>query len=197
MKCLVVIAHPLAESMCHTMARTSIEAMVAAGHDVEVEDLYRAEFSPSLTPDERRTYYRLPFDSSAIQPQISRLLSADALVLVFPTWWFGFPAILKGWFDRVWAPGIAYDHASDLGPIRPRLHNLRRALVITSFGSPWWVDRFVLRQPVKRILKTALIGTCAPSCRFQMLSLYEAERLTLPQIQVFRSRIQKAIAGWT
>lgn len=61
MKCLVVIAHPINDSMCHMMARASIEALVAAGHDVEVEDLYRAEFSPSLTPGERRTYYRLPF----------------------------------------------------------------------------------------------------------------------------------------
>ena len=169
----------------------------AAGHDVEVEDLYQVEFPPSLTVSERQTYYRPPFDSSAVRPQIERLLSADALILVFPTWWFGFPAMLKGWFDRVWAPGIAYDHASDLGPIKPRLHNLRRALAITSLGSPWWVDRLVLWQPVKRILKTALLGTCAPSCQFEMLSLYKAERLTMPQVHVFCSRIQKAIAKWS
>lgn len=197
MKCLVVIAHPVSDSLCHAMARASIEALSAAGHDVEVEDLYQTQLPPSLTVAERQTYYRPPFDSSAIQSQIERLLSADALVLVFPTWWFGFPAILKGWFDRVWAPSIAYDHASDLGPIKPRLHNLRKTLAITSLGSPWWVDRLVLWQPVKRILKIALLGTCAPSCKFEMLSLYKAERLTAPQVQVFCSRIQKAISKWS
>jgi putative NADPH-quinone reductase len=196
-KCLVVIAHPVADSLCHALARASLDALSAAGHEVAVEDLYQAEFSPALTASERRTYYQPPFDSSAVRPQIERLLAADALVLVFPTWWFGFPAMLKGWFDRVWAPGVAYDHAGDLGAIKPRLHRLRRTLAITSLGSPWWVDRLVLRQPVKRILKTALLGTCAPACQFQMLSLYKAERLGARQVQIFCSRIEKAIAQWS
>ncbi len=196
-KCLVVIAHPISNSLCRAMAHASIEALSAAGHEVDIEDLYQADFLPSLTASERQTYYRSPFDATAVQPQIDRLLSADALVLVFPTWWFGFPAMLKGWFDRVWAPGVAYDHADDFGPIKPRLHNLQRTLAITSLGSPWWVDRLVLWQPVKRILRTALLGTCAPSCQFEMLSLYNAERLTRPQVRAFCSRIQKAIAKWS
>jgi NAD(P)H dehydrogenase (quinone) len=197
MKCLVVVAHPLSNSLCSTMAQTAIAALNNAGHDVQVENLYEAEFSPALTVAERETYYRPPFDSLAIQAQVERLLSAEAIVLVFPTWWFAFPAILKGWFDRVWAPGIAYDHASDLGPIKPRLGNLRRALCVTSLGSPWWVDRFVMNQPVKRILKTALLGTCAPACKFEMLSIYKAERLTSDQIQAFCSRIQSLLLRWS
>jgi len=125
------------------------------------------------------------------------LLSAEALVLVFPTWWFGFPAILKGWFDRVWAPGIAYDHASDLGPIKPRLRCLRRALAVTSLGAPWWVDRLVMWQPIKRILSTALIGTCAPDCRFEMLSLYKAEKLASAEVGAFCARIRKRLLKWS
>ena len=80
-------------------------------------------------------------------------------MLLFPTWWFGFPAMLKGWFDRVWGPGIAYDHASDLGPIKPRLNNLKKVLVVTTLGSPWWVDRLVMWQPVKRVMKMALLDS--------------------------------------
>jgi NAD(P)H dehydrogenase (quinone) len=97
----------------------------------------------------------------------------------------------------VWAPGIAYDHATDLGAIKPRLHKLKRTLAITSLGSPWWVDRLLLRQPVKRVLKTALLGTCAPACRFEMLSLYKAERLTQAQARQFCSRIESAISKWS
>ena len=179
------------------MARTAIEALTAAGHEVQIEDLYAAGFSPALTADERRSYYGATFDAAAVHAQAERLQSAAALVLVFPTWWFGFPAILKGWFDRVWAPGVAYDHASDLGPIRPRLHNLRRALAITSLGAPWWVDRLVLRQPVRRVLKTALLGTCAPACKFEMLSLYQAERLAPAQLERFCGRIRRALARWS
>jgi len=197
MKCLVVVAHPIAESLCHSLARSAIQALTEAGHEVQVEDLYEIDFQPSLAASERQSYYDPPFDSSATQSQIERLLSAEALVLVFPTWWFGFPAILKGWFDRVWAPGIAYDHATDLGPIKPRLHNLRRALAITSLGSPSWVDRLLLWQPVKRVLKTALLGTCAPACRFEMLSFYKAERLSTRDVDIFRSRIRRALAKWS
>jgi NAD(P)H dehydrogenase (quinone) len=196
MKCLVVLAHPLEDSLCRALARTAIDALRAAGHEVEVEDLYASNFAPALTAAERSSYYGPAFDAAAVQAQADRLLAAEALVLVFPTWWFGFPAILKGWFDRVWAPGVAYDHASDLGPIRPRLHELRRALAITSLGSPWWVDRFVLGRPVRRTLKTALLGTCAPACRFEMLTLYKAERLPAAKFRHFCARIEGALARW-
>jgi putative NADPH-quinone reductase len=196
MKCLVVVAHPIADSLCHSLARSAIQALTEGGHEVLVEDLYQTEFSPSLTVSERQSYYHSSFDSSAVQAQVQRLLCAEALVLVFPTWWFGFPAILKGWFDRVWAPGIAYDHATDLGPIKPRLHNLRRAIAITSLGSPWWVDRLLLWQPVKRVLKTALFGTCAPACEFEMLSLYKAEHLSAKEVAAFCSRIERGLGKW-
>ncbi len=197
MKCLIVVAHPLADSLCAEMARVAAETLTAAGHEVQVENLYEMEFAPALTTTERRSYYGRPFDASDVQAEVERLLRAEGLVLVFPTWWFGFPAILKGWFDRVWAPGIAYDHASDLGPIKPRLYKLRRALAITSLGAPWWVDRFVLRQPVKRVLKTALLGTCAPACKFEMLSLHKAEKLAEVQVRAFRGRIERVLRGWT
>lgn len=195
-KCLVVIAHPVADSLCHSLARTAIAALTAQGHEVVVEDLYASRFAPALTADERQSYYGPSFDAGATSGQIDRLLAAEALVLVFPTWWFSFPAVLKGWFDRVWAPGIAYDHATDLGPIKARLHNLRNTLAVTSLGSPWWVDRLLLRQPVKRVLKMALLGTCAPRCRFEMLSLYKAESLAPEQVQSFSLRIERALSKW-
>ena len=197
MKCLVVIAHPDRDSLCHVLAGSAISELSEAGHEVEVEDLYQSGFPPSLTAAERQSYYGPAFDASAVQGEIERLLGSEALVLVFPTWWFGFPAILKGWFDRVWAPGVAYDHASDLGPIKPRLHGLRHALAVTSLGSPWWVDRLIMWQPVKRILATALLGTCAPACKFEMLSLYKAERLTSTEVQAFCLRISKVCVRWS
>lgn len=197
MKCLVVIAHPLADSLCHTLARTAVDTLRAQGHEIRIEDLYQTEFAPALTASERRSYYGAPFDGNAIQPRIAQLLDSEAIVLVFPTWWFGFPAILKGWFDRVWAPGVAYDHASDLGPIKPRLGDLRRMLVITTLGSPWWVDYFVLWQPVRRVLRVALLGACARGCQFEMLSLYKAESLAAAKVERFCSRIRTTLARWS
>lgn len=196
MKCLVVVAHPLRDSLCHTLAAKAADTLRAAGHEVVVEDLYAGGFGATLTVAERASYYGERYDSATLRPEVERLLAAEALVLCFPTWWFGFPAILKGWFDRVWGPGIAYDHAGDLGQIKARLPGLRKVLAVTSLGSPWWVDRFVLRRPVRRVLKAAILGTCAPACDFEMLSLYKAERLDAAQVGHFAARVVKALARW-
>lgn len=196
MKCLVVVAHPLPDSLCAHLAQRAATALSAAGHEVMREDLYADAFDPALTAAERQTYYTAAYDHRAVADQVARLLEAEALVLVFPTWWFGFPAILKGWFDRVWGPGIAYDHADDLGVIQPRLHKLRRVLAVTTLGSPWWVDCLVLRRPVRRVLKTAILGTCAPACRFKMLTLYKAEKLASDAVVGFGARVEQALAGW-
>ncbi|MFW1763892.1 NAD(P)H-dependent oxidoreductase [Acinetobacter bereziniae] len=183
MKCLVVIAHPINDSLCHRMAKTAIASLIANGHEVVVEDLYAVDFAPA-------------FDQTAVKEKIDDLLSVEALILVFPTWWFGFPAILKGWFDRVWAPGIAYNHSSDLGAIQPKLNHLRYTLAITSLGSPWWVDRLIMWQPLKRILKIALLGTCAPNSQLYMLSIYKAEKLSQAQVDSYLKRIQSKISKW-
>lgn len=196
MKCLVVIAHPLPESLCRALAAKAVDTLTAAGHEVLVEDLYRDEFAAALTVAERASYYKQHYESAMIRSEVDRLLAAEGLVICFPTWWFGFPAILKGWFDRIWGPGIAYDHANDLGAITPRLHGLRKVLAVTSLGSPWWVDRIVMRQPVKRVLKTAILGTCAPACDFEMLSLYKSEHLNGTRMERFAAKLEKALAKW-
>jgi NAD(P)H dehydrogenase (quinone) len=91
---------------------------------------------------------------------------------------------------------VAYDHASDLGAIKPRLKNLKHVLVITSLGSPWWVDKFIMRQPVKRILKTAILGTCAPQAKFEMLSIYSSEKLASTQVERFQKRMTDKLSAW-
>jgi NAD(P)H dehydrogenase (quinone) len=196
MHCLLVTAHPLPSSLCHSLANTALGALKAAGHEVTLEDLYAQAFPPALSTAERAGYYETIYDASAVQAQAQRLSDAEGLVLCFPTWWFGFPAILKGWFDRVWVPGVAYDHASDLGAIKPRLPKLKHVLVITSLGSPWWVDTFVMRQPVKRILKTAILGTCAPQAQFEMLSIYSSEKLAPEKVAVFQKKISNRLEKW-
>ncbi|MEK6743319.1 MAG: NAD(P)H-dependent oxidoreductase [Nitrospirota bacterium] len=196
MNCLVVIAHPSPESLCRTVAEKAIRSLRAAGHEVVVEDLCGNAFAPALTARERASYYETVHDTSAVKAEIGRLQEAEGLVLCFPTWWFGFPAVLKGWFDRVWAPGVAYAHADDLGPIMARLVGLRKVLAVTSLGAPWWVDRIVMRQPVKRVLKRAILGACAPAAELEMLSLYKAEKLDAGEVQRFARKVERALAGW-
>ncbi|WP_162651937.1 NAD(P)H-dependent oxidoreductase [Lentilitoribacter sp. Alg239-R112] len=195
MKCLVVIAHPLTDSLCNSLAAEAIEQLNRNGHKVVEENLYDVDFKPVLTADERLSYYG-NFDTSGLDNSVSRLQEADALVLAFPTWWFGFPAILKGWFDRVWAPGIAFENADDLDAIKPKLDGLRNVLVITTLGSPWWVDRLVMFRPVKRIVKHALLGACAKNAKLDYLSLYRSEKLAPDVVERFKVKIARKIDAW-
>ncbi len=196
MKCLVVTTHPLSNSLCKQLTMKVVDQLAQMGHEVLVEDLYEQGFDPALTADERESYYKDSYDASNVSGMVERLQNADALVLVFPTWWFGFPAALKGWFDRVWAPGIAFDHGKDFGPIKPRLEKLDKVLVVTTLGSPWWIDRLILWQPVKRILKIAILGTCANKSSLKFLSLYNAENSTEASILRFGDKVMKVLREW-
>jgi NAD(P)H dehydrogenase (quinone) len=69
-------------------------------------------------------------------------------------------------------------------------------MVITSLGSPWWVDQFIMRQPVKRILKTAILGTCAPQAKLEMLSIYSSEKLSSAKVKSIQSEITNRFAKW-
>lgn len=190
MKCLVVVSHPLEDSLCHYLAAQTVEHLTSKGYQITLLDLYKNGFEPALTYQERKSYYQANFYDALLKMEIDQLKQAESLVLVFPTWWFGFPAILKGWFDRVWAPGHAYSHASDMGTITPRLDKLKEVKVITTLGSPWWVDKFVLRQPVKRVLRIALLGACTKRCKFEMLSLYNSEDASNSRVESFARKIK-------
>ena len=194
MKCLVVLAHPLGNSLCRHLSEETINHLRSKGYDITVKDLYEDEFDPVLSKSERQSYYADQFDVSKLSGDITQLSEAESLVLIFPTWWFGFPAILKGWFDRVWAPGHAYNHAynhaSDLGAITPCLDNLKEVKVITTLGSAWWVDVLVLWKPVSRVLKIALLGACTKGCKFKMLSLYKSEDASRSKVDGFVRKIK-------
>lgn len=190
MRVHLVQCHPLPESLNAHLAGTIARWLLERGHEVDRLDLQVHGFSPTMSVEERRGYYQTPFTPPDIDPLQERLAAADCLVLVFPTWWFSLPALLKGWFDRVWTPGFAYAHGT---PIQPLLTNLKSVLVVTTLGSPWWIDTFVMRHPVRKVLKTALIGACAPKAAFKMLSLYAAETVEAERLAVFEGRIAKAL----
>jgi NAD(P)H dehydrogenase (quinone) len=196
MKCLVVTTHPLKDSLCWQLTDQVVDRLKKMGHEVTIEDLYAEQFNPVLTASERESYYSSSYDSADVSRQASRLLEAEALVLVFPTWWFSFPAMLKGWFDRVWGPGIAYDHNTNFGPIKPRLNHLRKVLVITSLGAPWWVDRLIMWRPVKRVIRVALLGACARKSKLKYLSIYNSEKLNARRVARFQSKIEKVLNNW-
>lgn len=194
MNILIVAAHPKQNSLCTTLTTQLVETLQKGGHNVQLEDLYATGFNPVLSLREREMYYHSLYDTTHITDEVDRLVKAEGLILVFPTWWFGFPAILKGWFDRIWSPTVAYDHADDLGPIRPKLHRLTKTFVVTTLGAPWWVDYLILRRPVKKIIRFALLGACTMKCSLEYLSFYKCEDLSQERLSGISKKVNRKAA---
>lgn len=189
MDILLVTAHPLHDSLTSHLARHLRDRLVNDGHAVRFTDLYAQGFDPVMPPDERADYGKAPVTDSA------GLQQAEAIVLVFPTWWAGPPAILKGWFDRNFLPGVAFDQ-TDSGGMAPRLTRLREILVVTSLGSAWWVDWLVLWRATRRILRWNIFRPCAPKARFRMESLYNSGAMTPDRLTAFCTKLDRITASF-
>ncbi len=112
MHVLVVLDHPDPASFSAAVAQRFIEGAQAAGHTTELADLNAEGFDPrwTMADIERDADAALPQDVLAEQVRIGR---ADAICLVFPLFWWGMPSTIKGWLDRVWTWGWAYDQLDD------------------------------------------------------------------------------------
>ncbi|WP_415897830.1 NAD(P)H-dependent oxidoreductase [Neptuniibacter sp. QD57_21] len=139
MKCLVVLTHPLKDSLCHHFCDETVKHLTAKGYEITLLNLYESDFEPALKEDERRSYYADQFDDSRLKTDIQQLQEAESLVLIFPT---------------------------------------------------WWVDLFILCQPVKKVLKIALLGACTKGCKFQMLSFYKSEDASIDRVEAFVNKIK-------
>ncbi len=190
---LVVLAHPLRASFAAALARTVAETLEARGHSADLLDLYAEDFDPRLTAAERESYMTGKFDASAIAPLADRLKAADGLILVFPQWWFNLPAILKGFIDRVFVPGVAFDHAPDGGRLIPLLTSIRSFWVVTTTGSPWWVVHFYMGNPVRRQLQRGVAAFCSKGLDFRMLSLHDMDKASAEKRGRFLDRVRRAI----
>lgn len=194
MRIQTILAHPLPDSFAAAVQRTAARALRRAGHEVAETDLYAEGFAPALTAAERAAYFSADYDTGAVAPLVERLRWAEGLVLCFPHWWFDQPAILKGYFDRVWAPGVAFRHDRAGGRIEPLLTGLRAVAVLTSFGSPWWLAELYMRNPARRILKNGVLTACAPGARFRYLAHYDMDRSTDATRARFLARVETAMA---
>ena len=195
MRFLVILAHPLKDSFAASAASTIVDTLRSRGHEIDFLDLYAEDFDPRLTVAERASYMTDHFDDTAIAPYIERLKAAEGLILVFPQWWFNLPAILKGFIDRVFAPGVAFKLDPDGGRLIPLLGNIRYFWVVTTTGSPWWIVHLYMGNPVKRLLKRGVAAFCSKGLDFRMLSLHNMDRSTEEKRKRFLDRVRRATAS--
>lgn len=152
MKVLIINGNPQRESLCHSLCLAYQEGAEQAGHEVSMVQVREMQFDPVL----REGYH----DIQELEPDLAafqkKILWASHLVIVYPTWWGGMPALLKGLFDRSFLPGFAFRyHEKD--PFWDKLLKGRSAHLITTMDAPGLWYRLVYRSAGTNMLRNVIL----------------------------------------
>jgi NAD(P)H dehydrogenase (quinone) len=193
MRVLVVSCQPDPESLIAAARERSLAGLTAAGHEVRLRDLYAERFEPALSADELAVHGE-PGVAPEIQPYADDLVWAEAIVFVYPTWWSGQPAMLKGWIDRVWACGVAWDLPTGANRLRPRLRNVRRLAVVTTHGSSKWINALE-GESGKRTVTRSLRAMCSWRTRTTWCALYGVDTSSVEERTAFLDRVEATMSS--
>ncbi|NKX45492.1 NAD(P)H-dependent oxidoreductase [Roseicyclus persicicus] len=172
MRALVVYCHPRTGSFTEAVRDVVLARLAAAGAEVRLRDLYAEGFDPVLSAPEHEGYEAEPANRLPVEGHVADLMWCDTLIFVYPTWWYGLPAMIKGWLDRVMLPGVAFLMPDAVNAnIRPGLTNVTRLGVFTTCGASWWLTRIV-GAPGRRTLLRGVRLMCAKGCRTAFAAHY-------------------------
>ena len=165
MRALVVYCHPREASFTSAVRDLVLDKLAAAKAEVRLLDLYAEGFDPILSAEEHEGYETCPDNIAPVAAHVDDLRWCDTLIFVYPTWWYGLPAVLKGWLDRVLLPDVAFLMPSpDVKTIRPGLPHIRRLAVFTPCGASRWLT-FLVGSPGKRTLMRGVGLLCGRPVR--------------------------------
>lgn len=177
MRTLVVYCHPCAESFNAAVKDTVVETLEKAGHEIHLVDLYEQGFEPAMSADERRGYHEPETNVLPVAEHVDAITWCEMIVFVYPTWWFGLPAMLKGWLDRVWVPHVTFEMPTDKSGGKPKMQHIKKIAVVTTCGATWLVSK-VVGEPGRRTILRGLRALCAPRCRTLYLAHYKMDSST-------------------
>ena len=157
MRTLIVYAHPCAESFSAAVHSTVLNALTDRGWEIDDCDLNAEGFQPVMTAAERRDYHKIPDNTSPVETYVNRLRAAEALIMIFPIWNFGYPAILKGFLDRVFLPGVTFNLKD--GEVQPGLTNIKRLAAFTTYGGTR-MRALITGDPPRKCVTRAIRYAC-------------------------------------
>jgi len=186
---LVIHAHPSPTSFCAALARETADALAEGGATVDFCDLYAENFNPVLPPQTFRHYLDAPANRAGVERHVERLLAADILAFVFPVWHDGPPAILKGYFDRVFLRGVVFEIVD--GVFYPRLTHIRRLSAVTLYGADRARTARVGDLP-RRFVRHNLKPLVAPDAAYDYLAAYGMDHADSAAREKMIARVRQA-----
>ena len=194
MRVLVVYAHPLETSFIAALHRRAVEALSARGHGVDDLDLYAERFDPVMSREQFANYVDTSVNAREVEPYVRRLRAAEALVLVYPVWFDGLPAMMQGYFQRVFLPGVAV-RIDESGLFHPNLWNLKRMAAVCTYGE----DRRAVEaknNPARRFVRDNIGLLIDPKGQFEYLAHYDMNFSTPARRSAFMKRVTRAFEAW-
>ncbi|MHC5655849.1 NAD(P)H-dependent oxidoreductase [Stappia sp.] len=195
MRVLLIFCHPSSDSFGAALAATVRAALDEAGHEVRFTDLYRANFHPALGEAEWRRYENAELNRLGIEGHVEDIEWAQSLVFVYPTWWYGLPAMLKGYLDRVWVPHVTFTMPTETTSMRPRMQHIRKIAVVTTCGATWWLSKLV-GEPGRKTVLRGIRALCAPFCRTRYLAHYKMDSSTPESRKAYLEKVRRTMARW-
>jgi putative NADPH-quinone reductase len=192
MRVLYLYCHPLPDSFHAAIRVRALAGLAAARHDVDLLDLYAEKFDPVMSEAARRDYHDTSRNQAGLESYVARLRAAQALVVQFPVWSFGMPAMLKGYFDRMMMPGVGFD-LSDPAHAKPMLGNLRRIAGIATYGRPW-TRAFAVGDPPRKMVKRYLPWFANAHARVDYYALYHMNIASEAKRAAFMEKVHVAMA---
>ena len=187
MKALVLYAHPCPESFGAALHEMVTQTLAARGWEVDDCDLNAEGFQPVLTTEERRGYHDEPANIEPVRAYVDRLMAAEALVFSFPVWNFGYPAILKGFLDRVFLPGVSFKLVD--GKVRPNLTHIKKLAAVTTYGGTR-LRAFGAGDPPRKHFTRAVWHVTRPT-KMRYLALYDMNRASVTRRAAFLDRVKQ------
>jgi NAD(P)H dehydrogenase (quinone) len=194
MRVLYLYCHPVPESFHGALRAVALAGLARAGHDVDLCDLYAEGFNPVLDGSERRAYHDVARNRRGLEGYIDRLQRADALLVQFPTWCYGAPAMLKGYLDRLILPGVAFD-LSDPARVRPILTNIKKLAGIVTYGRPR-LAAWYMGDPPRKLVTRYLRWFIAPGAPVGYHALYRLNVATDADRCAFLDRVEQRMASF-
>ena len=194
MRILVLYAHPVETSFGAAVHAKLVECLKAREHEVDDCDLNAEGFDPVMSRQDRIDYHDVKVNRNRVAPYVDRLMRAEALCFSFPVWNMGFPAILKGFIDRVFLPGVSF-HLEETGDYRPGLQNIRRLGVACTYGG----DRlrtFLMGDPMRRYIMRSLRANCALGARCDYVACYDMNHTTSERRAAFLTKVERTFRKW-
>ncbi len=195
MKLLAVYCNPCAESYGAALRDAALDAARKAGHEVRLIDLYAEGFDPVMGAEERRGYHTPGENERPVAEHLAALRWCEGLVFLYPAWWYGLPAMLKGWLDRVWVPHATFGMPERGKPIRPVLTQIRLIGAVSTLGSPWWWWTLAMGEPGRRILLRGLRPLVAKGATTFWLALHQMDSASDAERGAFLDKVAKRFAA--